>query len=307
MSTAENTNNGPDVGIFDGIPNETYHRGPGISKSGLDDINVSPLHYITKRRHPKPPTADMWIGTAFHMLVLEPDIFERDYILLPADAPPRPTKRQLDAKNPSSAAMLSIAYWESWDAENSDKIPVSNKPGADPFWSPGEWDRLHYMRDAIASHPIASILLDPDQIKAEQSCIWVDPETRKLCKCRPDAINEAHNLAVDLKSTADASYTEFAKSCAKWRYHVQAAWYSDGLIEVNRPISAFIFVAVEKTPPWGVGIYVLNREARRAGRLEYRRNLETYAQCHRADEWPSYPPEIREIDLPRWGLSARIS
>ncbi|MBT3042233.1 MAG: PD-(D/E)XK nuclease-like domain-containing protein [Candidatus Thiodiazotropha sp. (ex Codakia orbicularis)] len=298
---------GPRLGLFDDIPNAEYHGGPGISKSGLDLINQSPLHYITNKRHPKPSTPAMVIGSAFHALVLEPDLFEKEYTLPPQGAPKRPTATQLNAKNPSAAAMKSIAYWEQWDAENEGKIIIENKTGDDPFWQPGDWDRLHHMRDAILEHPYASILLDPDQGKAEQSVYWIDERTKKLCKCRPDFINDAHNVAIDLKSTNDASYTEFAKSSAKFRYHVQDPFYRDGLSKIGHPVRAFIFVAVEKQPPWGIGIYKLSPEERRIGRIEYQRNLDIYAECHQADEWPCYPTILRDLVLPPWGLRGRVS
>ncbi|MEW8025508.1 MAG: PD-(D/E)XK nuclease-like domain-containing protein [Candidatus Thiodiazotropha endolucinida] len=305
---------GPRLGLFDDISNAEYHGGPGISKSGLDLINQSPLHYITNKRHP--PMTELArnrragclkFGSGLHALVLEPDVFEKEFVLLPTNAPLRPTDRQINAKKQSESTLISIAFWEKWDDENGHKTAISNKPGDDPFWKPGDWDQLHYMRDAILEHPYASILLDPDQGKAEQSVYWIDERTKKLCKCRPDFINDAHNVAVDLKSTNDASYTDFAKSSAKFRYHVQDPFYRDGLSKIGHPVRAFIFVAVEKQPPWGIGIYKLSPEERRIGRIEYQRNLDIYAECHQADEWPCYPTILRDLVLPHWGLRGRVS
>lgn len=64
-------------GIYDNISNEDYHRGEGISKSGLDLIAKSPAHYkavidgITVRE----PTEAQSLGTLFHEMLLEPDLF----------------------------------------------------------------------------------------------------------------------------------------------------------------------------------------------------------------------------------------
>ena len=65
----------PRVGIFEGIPNADYHGGPGISKSGLDKIRRSPLHYRASLEAQKEPTAAQREGTIIHDLVLEPDTF----------------------------------------------------------------------------------------------------------------------------------------------------------------------------------------------------------------------------------------
>ena len=304
---AEKVETSPRLGVFNDLTNEEYHRGGGISKSGLDDIAQSPLHYITKRRHPRPSTPAMVIGSAAHKIILEPDTFGDEFIAEPVNAPRRPTAAQLNAKKASPAALLSIAFWEKWDEENGGKIMLSTKPGDDPFWQPSDWDRVHRMRDAVADHSIASVLLDPDQGKAELSVFWMDRAYKKLCKCRPDFINEAHNLAVDLKTTENASYTESGKSCAKWRYHGQDPWYRDGLMEAGRPVNGFVFVFVEKSPPYGVGVYIITEEARHVGREQNRRLLETYAECHAKDEWPGYPTDIRDLELPRWGLTGNIS
>ncbi len=64
-------------GIYFDISNDDYHKGSGISKSGLDLIAKSPAHYkavidgITVRE----PTKAQAIGTAFHELLLEPELF----------------------------------------------------------------------------------------------------------------------------------------------------------------------------------------------------------------------------------------
>lgn len=304
---------GPKLGIFDDISNEDYHRGPGISKSGLDLINHSPLHYKTVKAHPKKATPAMFIGTAFHSLVLEPDQFDKEFMLMPNDAPKKPTLAQLNAKKPSPASLGAMAWWEEFNENTKGKTVISNKPGADPFWSPGDWDRLHFMADAVKNDPIASIIINLDEGRAENSVYWIDSEHKKLCKCRPDFINDSHNVAVDLKSADDASYTGFGKSAASYRYHVQDSFYRDGLYAVGQGVQSFVFVVVEKSPPYAVACYILDKEAQRIGRTQYRNNLWTFAECYRRDEWPAYPgdsllePSIRNLEIAPWGLRGSIS
>ena len=61
------------------MENADYHRHSAISKSGLDVVAKSPLHYWARYLDPKrevpEPTAAMRIGTALHTLVLEQDQF----------------------------------------------------------------------------------------------------------------------------------------------------------------------------------------------------------------------------------------
>lgn len=64
-------------GIYENISNDEYHGCEGISKSGLDLVAKSPAHYkavidgITVRE----PTKAQALGTAFHELLLEPELF----------------------------------------------------------------------------------------------------------------------------------------------------------------------------------------------------------------------------------------
>ena len=283
------TDTGPRLGLFDGISNEDYHRGPGISKSGLDLINRSPAHYQEYRRHPRPATPAMALGTAVHAAILEPDDFAARF--RPDPAPGSYSK----AAKEERAAM---------EAEGFVIVHTAKDAG---HWEKDDWRAVHAMRDAVMTHPIASILLDPDQGQAEQTAFWIDRDTGRLCKARPDFLNDGHNLCVDLKTTEDASYTEFQRSVFKWRYHVQAAYYSHGLTRVDRPVRDFVFVAIEKSPPFCIGCYALIYEAKRVGWIQAEHDLRTYDACMRSNEWPGYAQEIRELDLKEWQLKGRIS
>jgi len=303
-------------GIYSDIDNAAYHSSNGISKSGLDLIAQSPEHYQTVKKHPKPSIPAWVVGTALHTIILEPDEFDNRYVMEPPSAPPRPTAAQLNAAKPTALALERIAYWEQWDAENEGKIMLSTKPGEDPFWKPSDWCMIHRMRDSILMHETASILLDPSQGKAEQSIYWIDKDddygsrepTYRLAKARPDFINLAHNLMVDLKTTADASYTEFRRSVSKWRYFVQDPWYTSGYYQATgKAVQDFVFAAVEKQPPYGVGIYKLGQQEKRAGRALMLKNLDTYHECLTTGVWPAYPSDIRDLELSPWQLAGNIS
>jgi exodeoxyribonuclease VIII len=70
-------------GIYDDIPNADYHGGAGISNSGLAIIRRSPLHYRARQlaANDNEPTTAQAIGTAFHALLLEPQLFYSEYCL----------------------------------------------------------------------------------------------------------------------------------------------------------------------------------------------------------------------------------
>ena len=90
--------------------------------------------------------------------------------------------------------------------------------------------------------------------------MWQIGET--WCRARPDAL-DPNGLIVDLKTSQDASPDAFARTAATFKYHLQAAWYIDGLhaAGVTPEQTAFAFVVIEKTPPHSVGTYVLDAES----------------------------------------------
>ena len=61
------------------LSNTDYHRAEGISKSGLDLIARSPMHY--RFREQREPTAAMALGTATHAAILEPALYAHDYVI----------------------------------------------------------------------------------------------------------------------------------------------------------------------------------------------------------------------------------
>ena len=176
--------------------------------------------------------------------------------------------------------------------------------------SPEQWDQLHRMRDAVMAHPAAAGVLERGQ-----------------------------NMVVDLKTTDDASLEGFSKSIANWRYDVQHPYYLDGLrqalqqsgdqapAEGAAELSAywvdqatgmlcrcrpdfwrgepkhFVFIAVEKRPPYAVGVYVLDEESVEIGRAQYRADLERFAECVRTDSWPGYGDKIQKISVPAWHVN----
>jgi hypothetical protein len=71
-------------GIYGHLSNAEYHGGEGVSNSMLCVLREkSPMHLKALRdaANDNEPTEAQFIGTAFHCLVLEPEVFVREYCL----------------------------------------------------------------------------------------------------------------------------------------------------------------------------------------------------------------------------------
>lgn len=282
------------LGVYDTLSNEDYHSGPGVNKGLLDLVAKSPAHakwWLDMRasaaNENAPKSKALRFGSALHALVLEPDAFAASYIVAPEGAPARPTSRQIAAKKTSPETVAAIEYWAAFDAEH----------GGKEILSADDMATLHGTADSIRRHPAAGRLLAAPG-RSEVSAYWIDQPTGELCRCRPDRMRQ-DGIIVDLKSTICASEEEFARSIAKYRYHVQAAWYLDGVeAATGRAPAGFVFVAVEKTPPYLVGVYCLTPTDIEIGRAQYREDLNALAQCKKLGQWPGYGDSITAISLP---------
>lgn len=293
-------------GIWRDVPNEVYHRGPGISKSGLDLIDTSGALYWTMKQNPREATDAMFLGTVLHALVLEPDTFEQRYIAAPANAPRKPSDRERYAKKPSPETLARVEWWDNFEREAEGRLVVPNDDG-DTVWKRDVWSTVHYMRDAIMAHPEAAIFLDPSDIVAELSHYWIDPDTKRLCKCRHDAWNGPNRMIVDLKSARDATLSGFQRAVHDMRYDVAAGWYQDGTRRCGQIVESMIFVACEKQPPYHVAAYELDPEWVRQGRIKYQRNLMDYDRMLREQEWPGLPDVTRILPMPRYAMFNPVS
>lgn len=265
-------------GLHRDVPHEVYHaRVLGlVSKGALDIVHRSPLHYRTWAlgREPEEISDPLAFGSAFHCAILEPERFDAAYVVAPdfGDCRFKEPKANRDA----------------WRAANTGRLVIE----ADDF------SAIRGMRDALRAHPLASRMLhDGDR---ELTVRWKDTETGLECKSRADYHVPRLRLCVDLKTTEDASLEGFRRTVAKWGYHRQNALYGDGFAACGAPLDHFVFIAVEKTPPYAIAIYTLDFGTIAKGRNTIRQDLQTLADCVARGEWPGYAPGIQSLSLPDW-------
>ena len=262
------------------MENADYHAHSAISKSHLDQVAKSPLHYWARYLDPNrvtpEPTAAMAIGSAVHTHVLELDQWDARYVTAP-DGIDRRTK-------------AGKAEWEAFTTASTGRTVLAK----------ADAEQVMRMGHAVFGHPAAAMLLGLPG-KAETTHMWVDAATGLQCKCRPDWLTDDGRLIVDLKTTEDASPRGFAKSIAQWRYHCQASWYLDGVEQATgtRP-EQFLFLCVEKKAPFACAVYAADAEMIAAGAQTAARDLEVLATCKAGDVWPGYSDQIEPISLPPW-------
>jgi hypothetical protein len=270
------------AGCYD-IPEEDYHADPvpgGSLSCSLAKLILPPgcpAKVQWARKHPPEPRRVLEFGSAAHREVL------------------------------GTGWDYAVWYGDDWSSKASqDWRREQRAAGRIPLLA-REREQIGAMAAAIANHPTAALLLQAEEVHAEQSFFWTDDETRLWLRQRCDALRlHGRILITDYKTCQSADPEEFAKAAARYRYHWQDAWYRDGLVKVwGEYDPGFVFVAQEKDPPYLVGVYELNTEALIAGREQIARARRKYADCEASGDWPGVQPpgeQITKIRLPRWGL-----
>lgn len=286
------------TGVVPDLPIEVYHRGPQISKSGLDDIDRSPAYWWAMHRDPNAParetTAAQMHGTLAHCAILEPAEFKKRYAIVPKGAPKRPTDAQWNAAKPSPSSVAAMEWWTEFNAKTAGAEVISSS----------QYDTAMRQAESVRKLPDVRELLDAGA--AELSGYWTDLVTGVRCRCRPDwahPVGTSGTILVDVKTFSRADPFEFIRQIARMRYHVQDAMYWDGWqAATGVETLSFLFVAVETEYPHQASVLMLDEESRQAGRDAYRRNLATFAECDRTDNWPAFGDEIHLVTLPSWAM-----
>ena len=262
------------------ICHDEYHAMDRVSSGALkhfvvpSEPGLTPAHYIYQLANPKEPTPALWDGQHIHCRVLEPDIWEAKVRELPVCD--RRTK----------------AGKQIW-AEALDDLPEGGV-----LLKREEIDRYDAIRDAVMLHPDAGPLIEGAE--TEVTLLW--ERDGYPCKARLDALQRDRGIVVDLKSCVSAHPDEVARSMAKYKYTMQQAWYTGGCYAVGLDNVRFLFVFVEKTPPYLVSVYELDDVSRMFGEYQEHNAFARYVECKVNGVWPGYPDGINEISLPAWSM-----
>lgn len=262
-----------------GLPAAEYHRRElGIASNSvlrmlLENTPAHYRHWVDS--HDSPDTPALAFGRAYHCRVLEPDVFASTYAVPPDFGDMRSSTNR--------------AKRDEWRAENPGVTMLSEQ----------DMQTINAMYDALMSHRLAAGMMKSG--RSEVTMRWVDEETGVRCKARTDWIDPGR-FTMDLKTTDDASPAGFARSIAKYGYHIQGAHYRDGTVQCGEPTPAFLILAQEKSAPYLPAVYCVTADAEVSGFEKRNKGLRIMRDCLASNEWPGYAGGINEIALPSWAM-----
>jgi hypothetical protein len=211
----------------------------------------------------------MQFGSAAHMALFQPNLFDSAYAVMPEGLDRR---RKADKE-----------IWN--EAIQSGKTPITD---ADHM-------KIMAIESSLENHRLGRFIRGG---LSEVAIVWDDAQTGVRCKGRLDKYFDG--LILDQKFTADVSAMATTRHICRFGYDIQAAFYSDGAEQAfGQATDDYLLMTIESERPFGVRVWDMSKWIDR-GRSLYRKALGIYAKCKAEHRWPGYPQAIEPIDLPAW-------
>jgi hypothetical protein len=276
-------------GLYFDMPCEEYFADPcpepSLSNSGIGILlRQSPMHFAAQ--HPrlnggveaKRASAQMHRGSIVHRLALGAG---KDYAVI--EAKDWRTNAAKGAREEAEAAGL---------------CPILTH----------QFQEAQLQADAIRQHLDDILLGEPFlpevvlawQIETKHGLIW--------CRGMIDAWCPSLLLAVDLKSTTDASPAAATRRMINGGYDTQDAWYSRGLGHVTGEAGKVRFATLfcENDPPFASHAVTIDEAWRSSSWDLCEEAAEIFAKCKKANQWPGYPRDPQLLNPPDWLISQRM-
>ena len=254
-----------------------YKKWNGLSSSDLRILATNP-HLFKIGQEPKPSDSKL-LGSVVHCLILEPQNFERDYLVSP--------KFDLRKKEDKASKELLIQRALNENKEIvSEEIHSKALEIAAAFKGTSVFEK--YFQD-----------LNNKYEASFHSKLSVNGYAYEV-KCRCDCVNFEKLLILDLKTTkaGGAKPAEFAKSVANYGYALQAYFY-----KFITGCENFKFIAIETEPPYMCSVIELDSIAYEYGEAQILKAFENYANLEKFKE-PLYKSQNGDdehiITLPNW-------
>lgn len=196
------------------------------------------------------------IGSAVHEMILEPQLFNSNYLVAPKFDKRTKEGKESFAKFNEMAQGKTILFEDEYAMVLEMAVNVKN------------------------NHTFMELLNDSYY---EVSCYTIDANTGLSIRLRPDILPKSKSTIVDIKSCIESSPKKFKSDVYSYGYSISAAFYLDFLKREN-----YVFAAIEKQAPYQSSLYVLNDDMVEYGRQQYRMALDLIKWSIDNNYWCDY-------------------
>lgn len=271
---------------------QEYHAHPAWSSSRKKSAATKTMRsywaeYEDPTRKPKLPTQSMQQGSLVDAYITDFDRFRDRYFVLPEDAPSKPTKTQLNAKNPSATTIAAIEAWREINESAAGKEIITK----------ADLSITRQIHDVLLSDPDIAPILDSDWAASQDPFFWT-AEAGYDARYLPDIETENGELW-DLKLTRSANPRLFRAQSYSLGYDIQLDHYRQGYIAKNGvPPTRIGIIAYEWEWPHNCCLLIADEELLEHGHERGEEAVAKVLQCREAGFWPSYG--VADLKLPAY-------
>lgn len=220
------------------LSNEDYHRGKLKDLYSSSDLKMfyrkSGAHLEQKKQQKQIESELMFIGTAFHAMALEPELFDEEYVVQPDFEPTEIDKKTGEVKPKTRG-------WKNTTDYRNQVKEFQRKNAGRKILTQEQLQKLNLMHESLRRSAMYR------QYFCDNNGYNEATYTSNGFKVRCDRIceNGSKTTILDIKTTDDASPEAFKKKLFNMDYDLSAAMYLD-IAEADE----FIWVVVEREAPY---------------------------------------------------------
>jgi exodeoxyribonuclease VIII len=229
-------------------------------------------------------------GSLVDALTTTPELVDSEYIVLPPDAPQRPTEAMMNAAKPSASSLARQKWWSDFESSINGRNIIS----ADEMTLAQQAAKM-LTETCKASADIFA--------KSKSQVIIAGRVLDVKCKGLLDLVPDGEDFLADLKTVNDFSLEGFAKATANFGYGMQAGIYL-ALWNASHPEDQrqnFRIIWQESEPPFEVCVTELAQQDIEAGWLYASVLIQRLIDATEKNHWPMFQEgKIATITRPTW-------
>lgn len=276
---------------------------PDVATAGPVSASIlsaarNPLKFLLDKKREE--TGAMQWGSLVDALWTTPELFSSLYVVLPTDAPQRPTDVMLNAAKPSSQSIARQQWWASFDSNIKGRQTVTSE----------EYENAQSAISMLTQHDLARSIHAESQ---KQVALYGDspvlPGTK--AKCLMDLLPMSgpfSDAVVDLKTTNEIEERDTIYTIWKFDYIVKLAYYqilSEAAGLGPRPRAVIIWQ--RSSYPWDVCVRELDQKQVEIARVVAINRVLSLTKMSQNLLHKWYDVELKTTTLPDWVMNALIS
>lgn len=270
------------AGVVMGMSNYDYHQSAHYwSSTQLKYLlATSPKHfyerYVAKSVEMPKVTQDLLLGSTCHGLLLAPDDFDNEFLVMP----------ELNLRTKDDRAIRDQLI-----ADNADKMVIKDDTYA---------EGLRIVEKVRGNTEAMSHLVGA---KTEMAIFWICPFSGLKFRAKLDGWQSATKTLIEYKTASDGHPDQFTRQVDDLNYDLSLVHYAQGVRRHLSPeIAKYQFIVSETSEPYVAATYAAHDMMIEVGHSKWMSAVTALEQCLLTNVWPGYKALDDTIVPTTWAL-----